>query len=49
MELCTRWSSRLFGALFLALLVFGVGLRFALDLFTPPKEAFFATETETFR
>ena len=33
--------------LLLALLVFGVGLRFAFDLLTTPKEAFSVTETET--
>ena len=35
--------------LLLALLVFGVGLRFALDVFTLPQEAFSITATETSR
>ena len=33
----------------LAVLVLGVGLRFAADVFVRPQEAFSATETETFR
>jgi uncharacterized protein len=35
--------------LLLALLIFGVGLRFATDVIAPPQEAFSATLTETFR
>jgi uncharacterized protein len=35
--------------LLLALLIFGVGLRFAMDVVAPPREAFSATLTETFR
>ncbi|MBV9703268.1 MAG: sulfite exporter TauE/SafE family protein [Methylobacteriaceae bacterium] len=35
--------------LLLAVLVFGVGLRFAVDLFTRPPDVYGATETETFR
>jgi uncharacterized membrane protein YfcA len=35
--------------LLLAVLVFGVGLRFAVELFVTPQEPYFATETETYR
>jgi hypothetical protein len=31
------------------LLIFGVGLRFALDVVAKPQESFSATLTETFR
>jgi uncharacterized membrane protein YfcA len=35
--------------LMLAVLVFGVGVRFAIELFVTPQEPYFATETETYR
>ena len=47
-----RLGARLRGEYFrllLAVLVFGVGLRFALDVFAPPQEAYSITATETSR